>query len=82
MWLSNPRTPTLPCRFYHYDPTKWLIAGLALLGQATGLKRFSDNEVRKAELQMKHEELRKRMQRLDWGPKASALLGPLAAAVD
>ena len=60
-------------RLYDYDPTKWLIAALALLGQAYDLKRFSDNEIRKAQVQMRHAALERDSARLNWGPAEEEL---------
>lgn len=39
-------------RWYHYDPTKWLIFALAKVGLAYNLKFFPENEIRKGRLQM------------------------------
>jgi len=44
-------------RFYDYDPTKWLIAGLSLLGLTYELKEFPANEVTKGQLHMKQKKL-------------------------
>jgi len=40
-------------RAYDYDPTKWLIRSLSLLGLAHRLKVFPHNEVQKGKLNMK-----------------------------
>lgn len=39
-------------RWYHWDPTKWWIKGLALTGLASKLKTVSKDEILKARLQM------------------------------
>jgi len=39
-------------RFYHYDPTKWLIGGLNLFGLTYNLKSIQNEEVAKAKVQM------------------------------
>jgi len=39
-------------RFYHYDPTKWLIRGLNLLGLTYNLKEVDSKEIAKAKVQM------------------------------
>jgi stearoyl-CoA desaturase (delta-9 desaturase) len=46
-------------RSYHYDPTKWLIKGLNLLGLTYDLKEMKEDEVQKARLQMQQ-------RKLDW----------------
>jgi len=38
--------------FYHYDPTKWLIKGLNLLGLTYNLKSVRNEEIQKAKVQM------------------------------
>ena len=32
-------------RYFHFDPTKWLIYGLSLVGLANNLKRVSDHKI-------------------------------------
>lgn len=44
-------------RFYHYDPTKWVIRGLSFFGLTSNLKQFSENEIRKGVLAMKQKKL-------------------------
>lgn len=39
-------------RWYHWDPTKWTIRALALIGLATKLRRISEHEILKARLHM------------------------------
>ncbi len=39
-------------RWYHWDPTKWMIQGLAVAGLASRLKTVSREEILKARLQM------------------------------
>ena len=43
-------------RWYHFDPTKWLIKGLSMVNLATSLKRISPEKIerRVVEMQMKH----------------------------
>lgn len=45
-------------RWYQWDPTKWTIRGLALLGLAKKLRRISEQEILKARLQMEALKLR------------------------
>jgi len=46
-------------KFYHYDPTKWMIKALNFLGLTFNLKEISKVEVTKAKLQMQQ-------RKLDW----------------
>jgi stearoyl-CoA desaturase (delta-9 desaturase) len=39
-------------RWYHFDPTKWLIKSLEILGLATKLRTYSDDKIEKARLKM------------------------------
>lgn len=60
-------------KFHHYDPTKWLIRGLQMVGLAYNLKRFPKNEIVKGKLQMIEKSLRSQKRRLDWGPDPKTL---------
>jgi fatty-acid desaturase len=40
-------------KFYQWDPTKWLIAGLSYVGQTYDLKITPERIIRKSEFQMK-----------------------------
>jgi stearoyl-CoA desaturase (delta-9 desaturase) len=44
-------------KFYHYDPTKWLIRMLAFLGLAYNLKQYSEADALKASLQTRQRQL-------------------------
>lgn len=44
-------------RWYHWDPTKWVILGLKSLGLATKLKEVSPEEILKARLEVEGERL-------------------------
>ena len=39
-------------KWYHYDPTKWLIKGLSLLGLASGLRKTPQLKIEQAKLEM------------------------------
>lgn len=54
-------------RWYDFDPGKWMISFLSLLGLATNLKRFPQNEINKSILQRKRENLKKEGEAVDWG---------------
>jgi len=44
-------------QWYHYDPTKWLIAGLAKLGATFNLRVFPKNEIRRGIVYMREKKL-------------------------
>ncbi|WFD44329.1 stearoyl-CoA 9-desaturase [Malassezia psittaci] len=46
-------------QWYQYDPTKWFIKSMKLLGLATNLKSFPDNEVKKGKITMQLQRLKK-----------------------
>jgi len=60
-------------RFYQYDPTKWIIKGLNLIGQTYDLKIFSDNIVKQGQVQMKQKQLASIAEKLDWGTPVEKL---------
>lgn len=60
-------------RWYHYDPTKWFIAGLSALGLAYNLKRFPLNEIEKGTVQMEQKKLNEKAAALNWGPAVESL---------
>jgi len=51
-------------KLYHYDPTKWMIKGLELLGLTYNLKEVSVEEVTKAKLQMQQRRIDQEMAKL------------------
>ncbi|KAF7972781.1 hypothetical protein HWV62_42279 [Athelia sp. TMB] len=53
-------------RWYQYDPTKWFIRTCQILGLATHLKVFPDNEVKKGQLTMQLKKLRGVQEDLAW----------------
>lgn len=44
-------------KWWHWDPTKWLIAGLSHVGLASGLKRVPDLWIRRAQLTMQFKQV-------------------------
>lgn len=54
-------------KFYHYDPTKWLIRGLNMFGLTFDLSMVTDEEVRKAKIQMNQRHLDSEMAKLRFG---------------
>ncbi|KAJ7637044.1 delta 9-fatty acid desaturase protein [Roridomyces roridus] len=53
-------------KWYEYDPTKWFIWVCSLMGLASHLKVFPDNEVRKGQLTMQLKRLRETQESLAW----------------
>lgn len=60
-------------RFYDYDPTKWLIRGLAFFGLTYNLKVFPSNEIDKGKAQMAEKKIRTIKEKLLWGPDVNSL---------
>jgi len=60
-------------RFYHYDPTKWLIVGLHYLGLTYNLKNVESDEISKAKIQMLQRNLDYERAVLTTGKKFSEL---------
>jgi len=60
-------------RWYQYDPTKWFIWSMQMLGLAFHLKIFPDNEVRKGQLTMQLRRLREAQEILQWAPDSNDL---------
>ncbi|EQL02548.1 acyl-CoA desaturase [Ophiocordyceps sinensis CO18] len=59
--------------WYHWDPTKWLIAAMAFVGLAHGLKTFRHNEIEKRRLQQEHKTTTRRLDALEWGVPLESL---------
>ncbi|CAO3593434.1 unnamed protein product [Absidia cylindrospora] len=53
--------------WYQYDPTKWLIKALSLIGLATHLKKFPTNEITKSQVQMQEKRLYNKKKTLSYG---------------
>ncbi|KFH73051.1 hypothetical protein MVEG_00276 [Podila verticillata NRRL 6337] len=60
-------------KFWQYDPSKWLIASAEYFGFASHLKRFPENEIRKAELQMIEQRVLEKKKKLVWGTPITEL---------
>jgi len=60
-------------RFFHYDPTKWLIGFLALFKQTYNLKSISSEEVQKARIQMQQRKLDLEQAKISFGKKFNEL---------
>lgn len=61
-------------RWYHYDPTKWMVRMLAYFGLCSRLIRFPNNEIVKARIQVQQQELDKLKKQVDWGQSEATLL--------
>ncbi|KAI8073844.1 delta-9 desaturase [Gongronella butleri] len=53
--------------WYQYDPTKWLIKALSMLGMTYDLKTFPSNEIRKGIVQMKEKKILAEKRQLKYG---------------
>ncbi|KAH8800329.1 acyl-CoA desaturase [Xylogone sp. PMI_703] len=60
-------------KWWHYDPTKWLIWSCEKVGLAKRLQRFEDNEIKKSSLLMREKMLAKERASFIWGPEISSL---------
>lgn len=60
-------------KFYHYDPTKWLIRALAFFGLTYNLKVFPANEVEMGRAQMAQKNVEKIRKKINWGPDVATL---------
>ncbi|EJD54738.1 hypothetical protein AURDEDRAFT_110242 [Auricularia subglabra TFB-10046 SS5] len=57
-------------KWFQYDPTKWFIKACQLVGLATQLKKFPDNEIKKGQLTMELKRMRKIQDKIVW-PQSS-----------
>jgi len=60
-------------KFYHYDPTKWLIRVFSIFGLAHNLKEFPMNEINKGEVQMLQKTVDRLNNGLSWGRDVKSL---------
>jgi len=60
-------------KWFQYDPTKWFISVCHMLGLASHLKAFPDNEVKKGQLTMQLKRLRETQERIAWPQDARDL---------
>jgi stearoyl-CoA desaturase (delta-9 desaturase) len=58
---------------YHYDPTKWLIAGLSFFKLTYNLKTITDPEINKARLQMQQRQVDSQKAKLQYGKRYDVL---------
>lgn len=49
-------------RYFHYDPTKWLIYGISKVGLASNLRRISDHKILEYRLRVEEESLKRKHQ--------------------
>ncbi|PWN88654.1 hypothetical protein FA10DRAFT_268818 [Acaromyces ingoldii] len=52
--------------WHQYDPTKWFIATMKMVGLATHLKKFPDNEVQKGRVAMSLQKINDQQSKLSW----------------
>jgi stearoyl-CoA desaturase (delta-9 desaturase) len=60
-------------RWYHYDPTKWLIVALNRIGCAFRLREFPDNEIKRGVIYMKERKLAQLKQQVKYPPHPNSL---------
>lgn len=60
-------------RWYHYDPSKWLIYISYLLGLAYDLKMSDEEEIRKSKVVVKEMAIQEEKSQLHWGPNDDEL---------
>ncbi|KIY69335.1 hypothetical protein CYLTODRAFT_442758 [Cylindrobasidium torrendii FP15055 ss-10] len=53
-------------KWYQYDPTKWFIKSMQMVGLASHLKVFPENEIRKGQLTMELKRLREDQEKIVW----------------
>ncbi|QSX33502.1 fatty acid desaturase [Shewanella avicenniae] len=61
-------------RWWHYDPTKWMINGFAAVGLATELRQVPEEKIEAAKLQMQLKQTQKKLARM---PNAEQLMSQL-----
>lgn len=66
-------------KWWHFDPTKWLIRGLAMVGLTRNLRRCPEERIERAKMQMK---MQKTQEKLSLLPNADELLQTLQAEYD
>lgn len=60
-------------RYHYYDPGKWSIYLLSLIGLTYNLKRFPSNEIEKGHLQMQMKLIERKKATISWGPAIETL---------
>lgn len=68
-------------RWYHWDPTKWMIQGFRLIGGAHSLRRTPWGEIIKAQLQMDEKHLKSRL-KTGWHEQLQTQLDGLKSRVE
>ncbi|MCL4721302.1 MAG: fatty acid desaturase [Gammaproteobacteria bacterium] len=69
-------------RWYQWDPSKWIIAGLAKVGLASDLRRVSDFSILAAELAGEHTRVSEWLSRVEKSPELTRLSGAFKAQYD
>jgi stearoyl-CoA desaturase (delta-9 desaturase) len=60
-------------KWYQYDPTKWFISFCQMVGLASHLKVFPDNEVKKGQLTMELKKLKTKQDSITWPTSSNDL---------
>ncbi|KAH7105195.1 hypothetical protein BKA62DRAFT_691981 [Auriculariales sp. MPI-PUGE-AT-0066] len=60
-------------KWFQYDPTKWFIKSMQLMGLATQLKTFPENEIQKGQLTMELKKMRKIQDKIVWPTTSNGL---------
>lgn len=60
-------------RWYHYDPTKWLIKICEYVGLAKSLRKASNIDIKKALIVTAEERINRAKKELHWGPDIMSL---------
>lgn len=69
-------------RWWQYDPTKWLIAGLSLVGLTNNLKRCSNFAIEKARVTMQFKRAQQQLDHQPIGARVDALKARMAQEYD
>ncbi|KZV81110.1 delta 9-fatty acid desaturase [Exidia glandulosa HHB12029] len=60
-------------KWFQYDPTKWFIKACQLVGLASQLKKFPDNEIKKGQLTMELKKMREIQDKIVWPSSSNDL---------
>lgn len=70
-------------RAFHWDPTKWLIRGLAAIGLADNLRRVPEERILKARVRMADKRLAEQLQRrAQWDQRSQDLLATARTSLE
>lgn len=66
-------------RWYHWDPSKWIIAGLSKIGLASNLMTISEFRIVEARIAAEKALIAERLNKIESGPKLAPILEALQA---